>query len=89
MVPYKSMVQQIKDLGRKVEKKMENGFQMVRLSVNERGLLRLEGTREVVLSVKTMTGADETDNDWLMENMSNVYSQYCARVNEYRKTEGK
>lgn len=88
MVPYKSMVQQIEGLGRKVEMNMENEFQKIRLSVNERGLLRLEGTREVVFSVKTMTGADETDNDWLMETMSNVYSQYCARVNEYREMEG-
>ena len=67
---------------------MEKGFEVVSLSAREKGLLKTIGNREIVVSAKTVQGADNADNEWLMETMRTVYMQYYSRVAEYRNMEG-
>lgn len=68
---------------------MEKGFEIVGLGLQEKGVLKTVGNREVVVSVKTIPGADVSDNDWIMEAVRNCYMQYYSRVAEYRNMEGK
>lgn len=68
---------------------MEKKFEIINLSAREKGLLKTVGVREVVVSLKLLPGADNLDNDWLMQAVKNVYMQYYSRVEEYRKMEEK
>jgi len=67
---------------------MNKDFEIVGLSVTDKGLLKKVGERAVVASVKMLPGADHVDNEWVMEAFMAVYAQYYARVKEYSKQEG-
>ena len=55
---------------------MDKEFEIIKLSPRDTGLLKIVGEREVVVSVKVLNGSDEADNEWLMENIGNLYRQY-------------
>lgn len=59
---------------------IEQDFMMVNLSKEHRGLLKTCGEREIVVDIKVITGANESDNAWLMEQMLALYKAYHARV---------
>lgn len=63
----------------------EEAFQILTLSARDRGVLKTVGEREVVASVKVLAQADSTDNDWLIEEVKNVYMRYYSRVCDYSK----
>lgn len=63
---------------------MEREFEIIGLGLQEKGLLKTFGNREVVISVKVLPGADNSDNEWIMESIRNLYLQYYTRVSEYR-----
>lgn len=65
----------------------ETAFMLVNLSTKEAGVLKTVGTRDIVVSIHLMDGADEADNAWLMEQTKLLYQQYYSRVSEYRKEE--
>ena len=67
---------------------MNKDFEVVGLSATDKGVLKKVGERAIVASVKMLPGADQADNDWLMESVMAVYAQYYARVKEYSKQEG-
>lgn len=62
---------------------MGNDFLIINVSARERGLLKTTGSREVVANMKVIQGADNADNDWLMESVKNIYMQYYSRVADY------
>ena len=67
---------------------MERGFEIINLSAKEKGILKTVGDREVVSTVKLLPGADNSDNEWLIESVWSIYMQYYSRVAEYRNMEG-
>ena len=68
---------------------MDKEFEIIKLSPRDTGLLKIVGEREVVVSVKVLNGSDEADNEWLMENIGNLYRQYYSRVKSYAEKEKK
>lgn len=62
---------------------MGNDFLVINISAREKGLLKTTGNREVVASIKMIQGADNADDDWLMESVKNIYMQYYSRVADY------
>uniref|UniRef100_UPI00405680F6 hypothetical protein n=1 Tax=Acetatifactor sp. TaxID=1872090 RepID=UPI00405680F6 len=67
---------------------MERGFEIINLSATEKAVLKVTGGREVVANIKMIPGADAADNDWVMEELRNLYMRYYSRVAEYRNMEG-
>lgn len=61
--------------------------EIIRITDRQLGLSELQEdkTREIVLTVNTIAGADMQDTAILMENIKNEYLRYRARVSEYRK----
>ncbi len=67
---------------------MEQKFEIINLSASDKGLLKVTGGREVVANMRMIPGADAADNEWVMEELRNLYMRYYTRVSEYRKMEG-
>ena len=63
----------------------QEAFQILTLSARDRGLLKIVGEREVVASIRVLAQADSTDNDWLIEEVKNIYMRYYSRVCDYSK----
>ncbi|MBO5279254.1 MAG: hypothetical protein J6B06_07175 [Lachnospiraceae bacterium] len=63
----------------------EEAFQQLTLSARDRGILKTVGEREVVVNVRVLADADSADNEWLMEEVKNVYMRYYSRVCDYTK----
>lgn len=61
----------------------EEDFITVELPNNSIGILKQVGEREFVVNIWTLPGADAADNEWLLENIKNIYEQYYHRVKEY------
>lgn len=67
---------------------MEQKFEIISLSASDKGLLKMTGERAVVANIKMIPGADAADNEWVTEELRNLYMRYYTRVSEYKKTEG-
>jgi hypothetical protein len=67
----------------------EEDFMLINLrgtqGKREFGLLKTIGERDIVVSTKLLSGADEADNVWLMQKVKEAYMQYYCRVQEYNK----
>ncbi len=61
----------------------QEDFITVELPNDSVGLLKQVGQREYVANVWKLDGADEFDNEWLIETIKNTYVQYYHRVKEY------
>ena len=63
--------------------KMQEPFMWIDLPNQSKGLLKVEGQHEFMVNVWELPGADATDNEWMMENIKNIYEQYYFRIREY------
>ena len=50
-----------------------------------KGLLKVEGQHEFMVNVWEISGVDAADNEWLIENIKNIYLQYYHRVKQYKE----
>ena len=60
--------------------RLEQDFMMINLSREHRGLLKTVEGREIVVDIKVLDYADESDNTWLMEQVMSLYKVYYSRV---------
>jgi len=60
--------------------RIEQDFMLLNLSKDHRGVLKILGDREIVVDIKVLDDADESDNTWLMEQTLALYKAYHARV---------
>lgn len=60
--------------------RIEQDFMLLNLSKDHIGVLKILGDREIVVDIKVLDDADESDNTWLMEQTLALYKAYHARV---------
>lgn len=60
--------------------RIEQDFMLLNLNKDHRGVLKILGDREIVVDIKVLDDADESDNTWLMEQTLALYKAYHARV---------
>ena len=63
----------------------ESDFETVAMGNGDIGILKKIGEREIVASIKMIKGANPSDNDWLVENVRQLYMRYYSRISEYKK----
>lgn len=66
-----------------MKKQEKEPFIWVELPNQSMGLLKVEGQHEFIVNVWTLSGADAADNEWMIENIKNVYEHYYHRVKGY------
>lgn len=59
--------------------KLEQDFMMINLSREHRGILKTVEGREIVIDIKVLDYANESDNSWLMEQAMSLYKVYYSR----------
>ena len=66
-----------------MKKQEKEPFMWVELPNQSVGLLKVAGEHAFMVNVWPILGADVADNEWLLENIKNLYEQYYHRVKEY------
>ena len=59
---------------------LKEDFAMVYLSAFHRGIMKMTEKSEMVMDIKVLEYADETDNEWLVEQALLLYKAYFERV---------
>ena len=66
-----------------MRKQEKEPFMWVELPNQSMGLLKVAGEHAFMMNVWSIPGADAADNEWLLENIKNLYEQYYHRVKGY------